>query len=61
MKNKKLFEEVKQRFIYKKYKDADFDIQIREIAHSIRDKFRTQSKRYPKHQKKLFNINEYRL
>ncbi len=48
--DRKLFEEVKQRFLYKKYKDADFETQIREIAHCIRDKFRVQLRRYPKHQ-----------
>lgn len=55
--NRKLFEEVKQRFLYPKYKDADFQTQIREIAHCIRDKWRTQLKRYPKHQMRLFKIN----
>ena len=55
--NRKLFEGIKLRFIYPKYKDANFQTQIKEISHAIRDKHGMQLRRYPRHQEQLFNIN----
>lgn len=59
--NKKLFEEIKRKYLTKKWLGSIFSIQIREIAHNIRDTKRNQKNKqkrlYPPHQEQLFNIN----
>jgi len=59
--NRKLFEEVKQRHLYKKYKNADHQIQIKEIAHCIRDKRRRQLIKYPPHQTHFYELTELNI
>ncbi len=36
--DKKLFEQIKRKYLSKKWIDADFEIQVKEIAHNIRNK-----------------------
>ena len=59
--NKKLFEEIKRKHLTKKWLGSSFSIQIREMAHNIRDSIRTQRNKqkrlYPPYQEQLFNIN----
>lgn len=41
--NKEIFEQIKRRYLSKVWHDSDFEIQIKEIAHNIRNKKSNQS------------------
>lgn len=56
--NRKVFDEVKSRFLSTTWAESDLNTQIKEIAHAIRDKKRSQLKKYPKHQYR-FNLSPY--
>lgn len=58
--DKKVFDEVKRKFLSSVWKDDDYQTQIKEIAHNIRNKSSNlkikQSRLYPYHQSNLFEI-----
>jgi len=58
--DKKVFDEVKRKFLSSVWKDDDYQTQIKEIAHNIRNKSSNlkikQGRLYPGHQKNLFDI-----
>lgn len=55
--DKKIFEQIKRQFLSKRWFNSDFEIQIKEIAHNIRNQ-----KSNKKHkQNKLYNINQLNL
>ncbi len=58
--NRSLYEDIKKKHLSEHWVDVDLDIEIREIAHNIRDTIRCQRTKqerlYPKHQLHLFNI-----
>lgn len=58
--NRKAFEEVKRKYLTKTWVEADYKTQIREIAHNIRDTYRSQREKqerlYPIHQIQLFPV-----
>jgi len=58
--DKKVFDEVKRKFLSLVWKDDDYQTQIKEIAHNIRNKSSNlkikQGRLYPGHQKNLFDI-----
>ncbi|WP_298527831.1 hypothetical protein [uncultured Christiangramia sp.] len=58
--DKKVFDEVKRKYLSTLWKDEDYQTQIKEIAHNIRNKASNQkikqSRLYPYHQKNLFEI-----
>lgn len=61
--DEKIFNELKQKYLSKKWMNTSFNKQIIEIAHGIRHKRCNAQKQqillYSHHQKQLFNINEY--
>ncbi len=63
--NRKKYDEVKRSHLTGKWIGSDFITEIREIAHNIRDTIRTrrdrQSRLYPRHQERLFNIEKLQL
>ena len=58
--DKKIFNEVKRKYLSDEWVNSDFQIQIREIAHNIRNKFNNlklkQRRLYPENQQILFNL-----
>jgi hypothetical protein len=59
--NLKLFEEIRDKFLYRKFKNSEIQIQVKEIAHAIRDKRRMQLMKYPANQSLLFDISQISL
>jgi hypothetical protein len=55
--DKKIFEQIKRRYLSKKRYDSNFEIQIKELAHNIRNKFYNGKRR----QKKLYQPQQIDL
>jgi len=58
--DKKIYNEIKRQYLTDKWQKSSFDIQIKEIAHNIRNIRNNQkvkqSRLYPKHQTYLFRM-----
>jgi len=58
--DKKIYKEIQRQYLTNKWQKSSFDIQIKEIAHNIRNIRNNQkvkqSKLYPKHQTNLFSL-----
>jgi hypothetical protein len=58
--DKRIFEQVKRRFLRSHWNNSDFEIQIIKLAHNIRNQKSNQkikqSRLYPLHQQRLFDI-----
>ena len=63
--DKKIYNEIKRKYLTDKWQKASFDIQLKEIAHNIRNIRNNQrvkqSRLYPKHQIKLFKDINFQM